>query len=96
MGYSSDLFELAKTQNYCKTKLFKKNCYDFLLILLKLFSIALLHFVGTKPQVAVVVVVVAGTVLVVVVECKVVEVVSEQKKRGFRDCEKKYPLLVEG
>jgi len=48
---------------------------DFSLILLKLFSIALPHFVGTKPQVAVVVVVVVGTV-VVVVEGKVVEVVE--------------------
>jgi hypothetical protein len=48
---------------------------DFLLILLKLFSIALPHFVGTKPQVAVVVVMVVGTV-VVVVEGKVVEVVE--------------------
>jgi len=46
---------------------------DFLLILLKLFSIALPHFVGTKPQVAGVVVVVVGTV---VVEGKVVEVVD--------------------
>jgi len=49
---------------------------DFLLILLKLFSIALLHFGGAKPQVDVVVVVVVGRVVVVVEEGKVVEVVE--------------------